>query len=102
MGKAKKIGILIILIGLFLPTVTLPFITEFYPLPEVCLTSNFFGNLGNMEIVFRPGQATEIDKAEATGYRAKIAVPYRYIFALGVILVCAGTGIMVITSGGRN
>jgi hypothetical protein len=47
-SKTKKIGIVIILIGLCLPTATLPFISEFHPLPNVCLTSNFFGNLGNM------------------------------------------------------
>jgi hypothetical protein len=44
-SKTKKIGIVIILIGLCLPTATLPFISEFHPLPNVCLTSNFFGNL---------------------------------------------------------
>lgn len=111
MRKCKKIGVILILIGLCLPTVTLPFISEFYPLPNVCLTSNFFRNMGNMEIVLRPKQRTNSKdiptipsvlsptekKLEEIPYKPKIAIPYRYIFALGAILVFTGIGAIVLS-----
>ena len=96
MTKAKKIGYMLIIIGMCLPTATLPFITEFNPLPEICLTSNFFRNMGNMIVVFGARQA-DMSGSEAAG--PLIAIPYRYLFSIGVILVCAGLGILVMTSG---
>ncbi len=96
MTKTKKIGIILIIVGLCLPTATLPFISEFLPLPDVCLTSNFFHNMGNMEIVFRP----EKGDAAGTNYKAKIAIPYRYVFAFGIVLMFTGIG--VITLSGNN
>ncbi len=99
MTKAKKIGIILILVGICLPTATLPFITEFHPQPEICLTSNFFGNMGNMVVALGSkqtgisGKDTEIVKSPI------VAVPYRYLFALGVILICTGIGIIVLSSG---
>lgn len=100
MGKVKKIGIVFILVGLCLPTVLLPFISEFHPLPNVCLTSNFFNNLGNMELVLWEKQTTLHDKIATTNYRSKMTIPYRYIFILGVVLVCTGIG--MITLSGSN
>jgi hypothetical protein len=97
MGKANKIGIILILVGICLPTVTLPFISEFHPLPDVCLTSNFFHNMGNMEIVLRSEQVLTPDNPQRTNYQEKIAIPYRYLFALGVILACAGIGTIVLS-----
>ena len=88
MTKAKKIGLMLIIIGMCLPTATLPFITEFRPVPEICLTSNFFRNMGNMIVVFGSEAVSPL-----------IAIPYRYLFSIGVILVCTGLGILVMTSG---
>ena len=51
MARSKKTAFIIILIGVCLPTATLPFVTEFKPVPELCLTSNFFQNMGNMIVV---------------------------------------------------
>ncbi len=76
MKKIKKIGIILILIGLCLPTATLPFITEFHPVQNLCLTSNFFQNMGNMKIALS----------------SRTSIPYRYIFSLGVVLTFAGIG----------
>lgn len=100
MSKTKKIGILIILIGLCLPTATLPFISEFHPLPNVCLTSNFFGNLGNMVIAFRQGSASSSDLTMNTPYKATI--PYKYVFATGVILTLSGVGLIVLSGGNKR
>lgn len=102
MRKAKKIGIILNLIGICLPTVTLPFISEFHPLTDVCLTSNFFHNMGNMKVVLRSEQVVTPDNPQRTNYKGKIAIPYRYLFALGVILACAGIGAIVLTGENKD
>jgi hypothetical protein len=99
-SKTKKIGIVIVLIGLCLPTATLPFISEFHPLPNVCLTSNFFGNLGNMVIAFGQDFPSSSDLTMNTPYKA--AIPYKYIFATGIILFLSGVGVIVLSSGNKR
>ena len=95
MTMTRKIGIILIIIGICLPTATLPFITEFRPAPELCLTSNFFKNMGNMVVAF--GVQRIGVSGNDTGSTV-IAVPYRYLFSLGIVLVCAGLVAVVITA----
>ncbi len=99
MTTARKIGILVTLIGLFLPTVTLPFIQEFHPLPEVCLTSNFFGNLGNMVVAVGSDQTVMTGEQAGTFRNSDNGIPYRYIFSSGVLLFLTGAGIVILSPG---
>jgi hypothetical protein len=46
----------------------------------MCLTSNFFTNMGNMILAFG----------------SSFVIPYRYLFALGVVLACTGFGVIVV------
>ncbi len=96
MTKYKKIGIIFVLVGLCLPTATLPFIKEFHPQPNICLTSNFFGNMGNMIVAFGTKQISLSDNETTKTYSPIIAIPYRYFFAFGAILVCIGIGTIVL------
>jgi hypothetical protein len=98
MTRTKKIALILIIIGICLPTATLPFITEFKPVPELCLTSNFFKNMGNMIVVLG---ADSMDRAtgNAAALSAPAAIPYRYLFSLGVVLVCTGLGTLIVTAG---
>jgi hypothetical protein len=99
MTRAKKIGIFLIIAALLLPSATLPFITEYHPKPGICLTSNFFSNLGNMVVVFGGAKQMNMSVAGAeTVYSPLIAIPYRYLFVLGVILGCIGIGILALSS----
>ncbi len=98
MTKAKKIGIIILLAGICLPTATLPFITEFHLRPDICLTSNFFGNMGNMIVAFGAGQ-TGVSGDTGAVNSPFAAIPYKYLFAIGVILTCVGIGITVLSPG---
>lgn len=95
--KARKIGLIMILAGICLPTATLPFITEFKPVPELCLTSNFFQNMGNMIVIFGANKL-DIIRGSTTITFSPTVIPYRYLFSLGVILVCTGLGMIVATS----
>ncbi len=80
MTLAKKIGLILIIIGACLPTATIPFISQYRPHPELCLTSDFFTNMGNMMLALS----------------SSFVIPYKYLFALGVVLVCSGLGIIVV------
>jgi hypothetical protein len=100
MSKTRKIGIVLLLFGLCLPSATLPFISEFHPLPEVCLTSNFFGNLGNMVIAL--GRETLIESDASNEINYATIIPYKYIFSSGVILAFAGIGFIVQSAGKKN
>jgi hypothetical protein len=102
MTAIRKIGIIITLIGLCLPTVTLPFIHEFNPLPEVCLTSNFFGNLGNMVVVFGSDQAFASSGHAGAYQKAGNGIPYRYIFSSGVLLTLTGIGVITLSAGTKR
>ena len=92
MSLPKKVGIILLLIGICLPTATLPFITEFKPVPELCLTSNFFNSMGSMIVVFGSG-----NNGYVTDLSGLFAIPYRYLFSSGVILACIGCGTIVLS-----
>jgi hypothetical protein len=97
MKTSTKIGILFILVGICLPTATMPFITQFKPVPELCLTSNFFQNLGNMVVVFGQGPVS-ISADNAGSISSALSIPYRYLFSFGIILTCIGAGTIVINT----
>jgi len=80
-NRARRVGVITVLAGLCLPVITMPYITEFLPHPEVCLSSNFFGNFSNM-IVNIPF----------------ISFPYRYLFSFGIIAACIGIGTVILSS----
>ena len=81
-SRGKKIGIILILAGLCLPVVVMPYITEFRPQPDICLSSNFFGNFRSM-VVDTPF----------------LTIPYRYLFVLGINITCIGMATVVLSSG---
>lgn len=99
MTAVRKIGIVLTLIGICLPTVTLPFIQEFHPLPDICLTSNFFSNLGNMIVTFGSDQAVISSGQVGTYQEAGSGIPYRYLFSSGVLLTLIGIGMITLSVG---
>ncbi|UCD34539.1 MAG: hypothetical protein JSU90_09600 [Nitrospiraceae bacterium] len=98
MTMTKKMALFLIIAGICLPTATLPLISEFRPVPELCLTSNFFQNMGNMMVVLGRSGAG-IETFTAGSGQAPLAIPYRYLFSAGVLLACSGLGLLVIASG---
>jgi uncharacterized membrane protein len=114
MSKAKKIGIVLILVGICLPVISLGFASGYYP------TRGLIGNIQSMEIILReesyiltPWSEDTIDTGdtgriikeeditnnfEPVPVKSKIAIPYKYIFAVGIVLVFSGIGIMVLSN----
>jgi len=131
MSRAKKIGIIFILVGICLPLSLLGFVSGYYP------RLGLIGNILLMEIVLRPESQGDIfDQIQAppeapepapefdpdapmpapkpgeiitdfkpvkeAPVKPKIAIPFKYIFALSVVLVFAGTVIIVLSSNKKT
>lgn len=98
MTKTKKTGIYLVLAGLILPLAVIPFIAEYHPQEEICLTSNLFSNLGNMVVVFGSRQLNATGAYTNTLHDPFIAIPYRYLFSLSVLMGCIGMGAIALSS----
>jgi len=83
MGKAKKIGIVLILIGLCLPIVSFAFVSEYY-LRGGSTISDFLFLIPRMRM-------------GCPGGGPRGVIPYRYIFAFGVVLVFTGIGFIALS-----
>ena len=99
MSPLRKTGIILIIVGFFLPTAVLPFITEFKPVPELCLTSNIFSNMGNMMVTFGRTEGATVLSGRVS---AALSIPYRYFFSAGVTGFCAGLILVVLSWGNGN
>ncbi|MBI4697673.1 MAG: hypothetical protein HY758_01820 [Nitrospirae bacterium] len=97
----KKIGIMLVLIGICLPTATLPFIIEYHPDENMCFSSNYFSNLGNMQITFgHPALQTNVG-ISGKDHGNAMMIPYKFAFSSGVILFLTGIG-MIMLAPRRN
>ena len=110
-ANPRRLGVILILVGLGLPIILLPFAEGYYP------RQGFVYSLSTMHLAFweyeRPYEPpppgltkTERDiwllnksVAESLGGRPhKIVIHYKYPFALGMTLVFIGAGILVLRS----
>ncbi len=102
MSTTKKLSILIIMVGLLLPVASLGFVQGYSP------NSGYIGSLSQMKIVYLeapppPAKPTSVnpflerltresrEREEEERKAKERSIPYRYVFALGCILVCLGT-----------
>jgi hypothetical protein len=53
-----------------------------------------------MVIAFGQGSASSSDLTMNTPYKA--AIPYKYVFATGVILTLSGVGLIVLSGGNKR
>ena len=88
--KTTKIGIILILVGIFVPLVLYPFVTlrkdNFVPNPTGLYKEHY---IGQSEIVLRKG--CYIDETEEIFNHT--AIPYKYIISFGIAFIGIGTGI---------
>ena len=94
MDKAKKIGIVLLLVGFCLPFVAFPFVDNYSPHESVVT------NIQEMEIVLKEQKL--IITGDGLKVEEKKALPYRYIFLLGVVLVFTGVGFIAISKKGKK
>ena len=99
MSRLKRIGIVTILVGTFIPSILYPFasLTTSATLMQVTLGSHgcvYHPRLNELEIVFKNG--TFIKDGDSKGhYDGRIAIPYNYTLAIGITLFYAGISLMM-------
>jgi hypothetical protein len=114
MSKVKKIGIVLILVGICLPVITLGFTSGY------SRNAGLIGNIQRMEIVLIPGEKPSPVPAPPNApppergllrfddipiikpIKPELAIPYKYIFAFGVVLVFAGIGTIALSNSKKG
>jgi hypothetical protein len=84
MNKARKIGIVLLLVGFCLPFAAFPLVDNYSP-HESIMT-----NIAGMEIVLKEQKL--IVNGDGLKIEERKSIQYRHIFLLGVVLVFTGAG----------
>ena len=101
MIKARKVGILLIIIGIFIPSVFYPFttLTRSASIMKIILASKgslYKPALEDLKVVLVKGDWKK-DNNDNGHYEGRITVPYGYIIALGITLVFFGIGLIALS-----
>ena len=106
MGKLKKIGALLIILGVFIPSITYPF-TDYTRSASLvfgaCASNGFLytARLQELDVVFVKGKWKNTDQTR--GHReGRLAVPYKYFITLGTLSLFAGIVIVTLTWNQRG
>ena len=112
MQKKRKIGIVLILVGLCIPILSVLFSSTYHP------KAGIIWNIKHTEIVIREQSGliddlalfcssnNAISKSMYVGWeyikKSRIAVPCRYVFALGIGLTAIGIGFVILPKIARD
>lgn len=89
--QRKTKGIITILLGVGLIVILATFSSNYH------LKRGIMGNIISMEIVFQKGEyKTDAGRLFSGHYEGRFAVPYKYFFAVGIILIVIGTGLVLL------
>lgn len=99
----KRRGIVLILVGLFIPSLLYPFAEPTYManLERVLFATkgvHRYVGLRDLEITFKKG--TFIAKEQR--FEGRVAIPYKHVVAFGVILVFTGAGFIFLKRGANQ
>lgn len=89
MNQAKKIGIILLLVGSCLPFLAFPFVDNYSP-HEGIMT-----NVQKMEIVLKEQKL--MVSGGGLKVQEKSAIQFKYIFGLSVVLVLVGAGFVALS-----
>jgi len=98
--KTKQFGVLLIIVGVFIPSILYPFtsITTSATLAKVAFAMkgvSYDTSLQDREIVLIKGEWKKDSKNGGGHYEGRLAIPYRYTLAFGILLAFIGIGIVV-------
>jgi hypothetical protein len=99
-SKVKRFGILLIFIGAFIPSILYPFtsLSNSATLAKVAIAlkgGSYETSMQDLEVVFMKGTWIENRKDVKGHYEGRLAIPYKYALALGILLAFMGIGIIV-------
>ena len=94
----KKFGAMLIFVGIFIPAILYPFAA---PTGEALLLQGLALQKGGsvdvkismLEVVIKEGMYHQ--RQMNSYYEGRIAFPYKYPFAIGIILIFIGSGIII-------
>lgn len=104
--KTKQFGLLLIIVGAFIPSILYPFtsITTSAALVKVGFAMKgvvYDPRLRDLEIVIVKGEWKK-DSINSDGhYEGRLALPYRYTMAFGILLSFIGIGIVALYKNQR-
>jgi hypothetical protein len=104
--KTKQFGVLLIIVGAFIPSILYPFIslTREATVTEVAFAMKgvlYNTNLRDLEVVLVKGEWKD-DKKGVGHYEGRFAIPYRYTLAFGILLAFSGIGIVALYRNKRG
>lgn len=105
MTKLKKLGIIVIIVGVFIPAILYPFtsLSSSAMLMQVLFATKgvvYQPGLKDLEVVLKNGNW--IREGDYIGhYEGRIAIPYRYTLALGITIAFLGIALVALT-GKKN
>ena len=96
-SKTKQFGILLVIIGAFIPSILYPFSSLTRDAISVMGVFAMKGvsydtSLKDLEIVLVKGEWEKDNKNGVGHFEGKLAIPYRYTLAFGILLVFIGIG----------
>src|SRR3972149_10578691 len=101
--KTKQFGVLLIIVGAFIPSILYPFtsITTSATLAKVAFAMkgvSYDTSLQDLEIVLVKGEWKKDSKNGGGHYEGRLALPYRYTMAFGILLFFIGIGFVALCS----
>ncbi|MFC1651353.1 hypothetical protein ACFL2X_07260 [Candidatus Latescibacterota bacterium] len=99
--KAKHFGILLLIIGAFIPSILYPFTSLTTSATFVTATFASRGvsyntSLKDLEIVLVKGEWKKDNIGSGSHYEGRFAIPYKYIISFGILLSFIGIGILAL------
>lgn len=100
MSKLKRVGIIFIVVGAFIPSVLYPFasLTSHGTKMQVILASKgaaYELRLNDLEIVLKEGVLIKGGSSEAY-YEGRVVIPYQYTLAIGITIAFLGISIIAL------
>ena len=101
-SKAMRLGVLLIIIGAFIPSILYPFtsLTRSALLDQAALAMKGVSHdtgLRDLEIVLVKGEWKEDNKNDGSyDYEGRLAISYRYTVAFGILLAFIGIGLIAL------
>jgi len=105
--KTKQFGVLLIIVGAFIPSIL-------YPFTSIATSATFakvaFANKGvsydtrlqDLEIVLVKGEWKKDSKNGGYDWEGRLALPYRYTMAFGILLSFIGIGFVALYKNRRE
>jgi hypothetical protein len=93
--QTKKFGLSLIILGAFIPSILYPFtsLTGNATVKLIIFAQNglsYDTSLKDLEVVFKKGEREKDSKNNTGQYQGRLALPYKYIIAFGILIIFIG------------